>query len=264
MGLPTILFIVWLLQMVSVITKGELIKSCYQTEDGGCYEPLTQGPCPTGHWLVAQDYNVLVCEERKCGPEEVFMNGKCESVFSEKLNKECLMGEAVFLNARAEAQCDCKYGWGRKNKTHNKRGPTWSHRKRAAPDSTGGRCLQMFTPGFCSNNRIMAPYASARGLACMNNPCGDISETLPHFSTWNSLKRENFTCHKVKKYTNFSVEEFQNCEVMVDEEDGDKLRCALLYDLRTVARTCRREECCGKGRIFSKYRRSCVRKFIKF
>ena len=54
-----------------------------------------------------------------------------------------------------------------------------------------------------------------------------------------------------------------DCEVVFDYEEENMVTCAPTFSLNSVVKTCTEESCCGGGKIFSKYRKSCVRKFFR-
>eukprot|EP00092_Neocalanus_flemingeri_P093031 GFUD01118193.1.p2 GENE.GFUD01118193.1~~GFUD01118193.1.p2 ORF type:complete len:170 (+),score=28.59 GFUD01118193.1:10-519(+) len=149
----------------------------YTTKDGDgkSWEPLSQGPCDEDQWLVASECG-LKCDQRRCGQEEVLIDGKCQDIFKESLCGG--FGEAIFLNTHAEPSCQCKDGWGRNKKRERKDMVVWGRKKRDVVRS-GGRCYQEFTPGFCSENKIVKYYAG-NIYGCINNVCGNRSESLPH------------------------------------------------------------------------------------
>ena len=53
---------------------------CYRTKSGECGEPLAQGDCGDGEWLVLGEGGVLVCQERVCPPGKVLIQGKCLAI----------------------------------------------------------------------------------------------------------------------------------------------------------------------------------------
>ena len=103
------------------------------------------------------------------------IDGKCENIHNESFCHG--PGEAIFLNSKAEPTCQCRDGWGKRSKEFRKLGPFWSRRKRGVFNDVG-RCYQEFTPGFCSDNRLVKIFDGRQG--CINNPCGENSESVPH------------------------------------------------------------------------------------
>ena len=57
---------------------------------------------------------MLECVDRQCGPEEVMIDGECYNVDEKSFCPG--IGEAIFLNERAEPSCQCMDGWRRKKR----------------------------------------------------------------------------------------------------------------------------------------------------
>ena len=53
---------------------------CYKTQSGECGEPLSQGDCGPGEWLVLGEFGTLECLERVCHPGQVLIDGKCLAI----------------------------------------------------------------------------------------------------------------------------------------------------------------------------------------
>ena len=154
--------------------------TCYKTDNGDCHKPLTQGNCKDGYWLVASDSNILECVGRQCGGEEVMIEGECQDIFDESLCGG--LGEAIFLNAKGEPSCECKEGWGRKERKEEENMIVWGGKKnimKIATVKSGGRCYQEYMLGFCSRNMIVKQF-EANLFGCIINPCGDTNQQFPH------------------------------------------------------------------------------------
>ena len=149
--------------------------SCYHTTDGKCAEPLSQDSCPDDHWLVAHNSEVLRCVKMQCGQDKVLIHQNWENIFDESICPG--PGEAIFLNAKAKPSCQCKHGWQRMTKDDANDAPVWKRKKRGLSSGVE-RCYQEFTPGFYSGNMIMKSFNG--WLGCINNPCGDNLESIPH------------------------------------------------------------------------------------
>ena len=54
-----------------------------------------------------------------------------------------------------------------------------------------------------------------------------------------------------------------DCEVVFDYEEENIVTCKPQYSLNTVVKMCTQESCCGGDKIFSKYRKACVRNFFR-
>ena len=137
----------------------------YHTSDGQCYEPLTQGPCQEGQWLVANDGAILECVENTCGPNKILIDSVCRHIADESLCPR--LGEGIFANAKGEPSCECWDGWVRRE-TQN----SLNMMDNINP------CYQLFTTGFCQGNQIVA--VSFGTPVCIDNPCGHIFESFPH------------------------------------------------------------------------------------
>jgi len=236
--------------------------SCYKTKTGKCGEPLSQGDCSTQEWLVLGESGILECRYRECHPEEVMIEGKCRHVDDTTMCNGS--GEAIFLNARGEPQCQCKAGWGRNSRRQQGSSRILGKGRKIVTIKSGGECFQEFTRGFCRHNFI-TKFQEKGLFGCINNPCGNSSLSLPHFTTWISFSE--FTCHNIKssKCKTCPPEDLTDCEVEVDTEDN-KLRCANKFEIvpLTAQDTCLGKKCCGRHRVWSKYRGRCVRNFRRF
>ena len=151
------------------------------TADGECHEPLSQGACDEGHWLVTSDSDILDCVKKQCDEEEVIIDGECQNIFNESICSGS--GEAIFLNMRGEPSCQCKDGWGRKERDDDTENLIfWGKQPESVHKTSvksGGRCYQEFTQGFCSGNMIVKSIDD-NFHGCINNPCGNIKENIPH------------------------------------------------------------------------------------
>ena len=113
--------------------------------------------------------------EKQCNQEYIMIDDKCKNLHNDSFCRG--PGEAIFLNAKAEPTCQCRDGWGTQSIEFKQEGPVWLRRKRGVFNN-GERCYQEFTPGFCSDNRLVKIFDGRQG--CMNNPCGKNSESVPH------------------------------------------------------------------------------------
>ena len=52
-------------------------KDCYKTKSGKCGDPLTQGDCGEGEWLILGDSGVLECKGRDCQKDQIPIDKKC-------------------------------------------------------------------------------------------------------------------------------------------------------------------------------------------
>ena len=110
---------------VECLIKNQL----YYQDTGRCYDPLEQGPCRQGQWLVLGSpfagsvYNCLInkCYKSYSGA------GFCE----EKLT--CNHGDQAYLNPKGGAYCDCEEGREKSN----------------------GRCEPLFTRGSCKEGEVL-------------------------------------------------------------------------------------------------------------
>ena len=89
------------------------------------------------------------------------------------------LGEAMFLNAKGAASCQCKDGWGRNSREGNTNQITWGQDDTKATVKSGGRCFQEFTKAFCKGNRL-CKFMEKDIFGCMNNPCGNSTLSIPH------------------------------------------------------------------------------------
>jgi len=236
--------------------------SCFRTKTGKCGEPLSQGDCNEGEWLVLGESGILECRDRDCHPEEVMIEGICRHVDDKSMCDGA--GEAIFINARGEPHCQCKAGWGRNNRRQHASSRILGKHRNIVTIKSGGECFQEFTKGFCEGNFI-TKFQEKGLFGCINNPCGNSSLSLPHFTTWISFSE--FTCHNIKssQCNTCLPENLTDCEVEVDPEDNE-LRCVHEIGIvpLTVGATCLGKNCCGRNRFWSKYRKRCARIFTRF
>ena len=126
---------------------------------------------------MAADSGILECVAKECGREKVMVEGKCYHV-DEKIFCPG-SGEAMFLNERGEPSCQCRYGWGRKERTEEEKTMIFGGKRKKKTVKSGGRCYQELTRGFCTDNLIVKSFEENR-LGCINNPCGKSTESVPH------------------------------------------------------------------------------------
>ena len=138
---------------------------CYHTSDGQCYEPLTQGPCQEGQWLVANDGDILKCVENTSGPNKILIHSVCRHFADKSFCPR--LGEGIFANAKGEPSCECWDGWVRRETKNSLN----------IADNINP-CYQLYTTGFCNGNQIVA--VSSGTPVCIDNPCGNFSESFPH------------------------------------------------------------------------------------
>ena len=50
---------------------------CSKTKSGECGEPLSQGDCGAGEWLVLGEDGDLECQKIVCDPKQVLVDGEC-------------------------------------------------------------------------------------------------------------------------------------------------------------------------------------------
>ena len=107
--------------------------------------------------------------ENSCGPNIILIDSVCRHLTDDSLCPR--LGEGVFGNAKGEPSCDCWDGWTRSgmNKEIN---------ESANASDEHDRCYQLFTTGFCEENQIVT--VSDNIPVCIDNPCGNSSEYLPH------------------------------------------------------------------------------------
>ena len=88
-------------------------------------------------------------------------------------------------------------------------------------------------------------------------------------STWNSFS--DFTCHKVKMFLNYPCEDCEptklpeditDCVVLVGPEDSTAT-CESMFSLNSLVNSCAGKNCCGRRRVWSRYRNKCVRNFVR-
>ena len=120
---------------------------------------------------------MLECVDRQCGPEEVMIDGECYNVDEKSFCPG--IGEAIFLNERGEPSCQCKDGWGRKERENLKKKLVWGDKSEENIVDTGGRCYQELTTGFCSKNLLVKSFEENL-FGCINNPCGNSEESILH------------------------------------------------------------------------------------
>ena len=89
----------------------------YSLEGGGCHEPLSDADCKEKEMLVMDRNGVGVCVARQCNKE-----GICDNMYK---GKACVgVGEALQYNVFGEVVCGCKEGWG---KVKDKGGTCYQH-----------------------------------------------------------------------------------------------------------------------------------------
>ena len=78
-GYSLLILLVTGISVTSSPTRSPTLASqdCYRTESGECGEPLAQGDCGDGEWLVLGEGGVLVCQERVCPPGKVLIQETC-------------------------------------------------------------------------------------------------------------------------------------------------------------------------------------------
>merc|ERR1712106_105787 len=247
---------------------------CYKLMhgDGECLEPLSQGPCKEDEWLVLGSNATLECERRECDHEEVMIGGTCVHIEDRDV---CIESEAIFLDAKGKPSCQCKDGWGRN----------------PSLQTIKGRCFQEFTKGFCSGNFLLQ-FTEKDVLGCAENPCGNSTVTVPHFSTWNSLS--DHTCHYIMTYqkdpedneSEILPEDISECEVVVDTTWYHLATCAHLvqppsnYSSSASAYSGYNppsingyaylppgtlgKNTCTRRQVWSKYRNKCIRSYKRY
>ena len=163
----------------------------YSIEDGQCHQPLSQGPCKSGHWLTTtEEDQFLTCQPKPCSDAgHVMMDGQCRSS-TEVLCPE--FGEVWVSSSAGSAVCACDSGFVR---------------------GLDGRCHQLFThgyAGYCKGGAIVFEINQI-GM-CVENPCQ--GGTLPHLHTWKTVldSSADVDCHYVD-------EDLTDCEVEINEDE---------------------------------------------
>merc|ERR1719474_1566196 len=82
--------------------------ACYKTKSGECGDPLTQGDCGEGEWLLLGEAGVLECKKKYCQLEQVLIDGKCFAIDDISICPGS--GEEIFVNVKGEVSCQCKDG----------------------------------------------------------------------------------------------------------------------------------------------------------
>jgi len=82
---------------------------------GECHLPLSQGPCPTGHTILASEDGTGFCSPWKCKEDEVLWSNGTLEVCIEFESSVCSgQGERVWAKPDGGWECGCRDGWGRK------------------------------------------------------------------------------------------------------------------------------------------------------
>jgi len=138
-------------------------------DDNKCYEPLSQGPCPTDKWLAVDPKttkkNVLTCVKKPCkGENQILYGGACmDGTDGGTVCKG--NGQEWALNPDGSAYCFCD--------------------PQHYLTSADGKCVPLFQRGSCPLKQIVA---ERNGLAvCISNPCGMVSNSVPHPKTFNKV-----------------------------------------------------------------------------